>query len=120
MNHSHTRRFADLFKRLERKFKVNDSEQYSCVGVRWYGMGAFVREKLLGMDISRKQQWIIRAGDIVYNKLFAWKGAFAIADESVDGCIVSDKFPTYQVNTDLVEPRWLGYYFRIRNKNRIT
>lgn len=114
MNHSHTRRFADLFKRLERKFKVNDSEQYSCVGVRWYGMGAFVREKLLGMDISRKQQWIIRAGDTVYNKLFAWKGAFAIADESVDGCIVSDKFPTYQVNTDLVEPRWLGYYFRTR------
>lgn len=114
MNDWHTRRFADLFKRLERKFRVNDSEQYSCVGVRWYGMGAFVREKLLGMDISRKQQWIIRAGDIVYNKLFAWKGAFAVADESVDGCIVSDKFPTYQVNTDLVEPRWLGYYFRTR------
>jgi type I restriction enzyme S subunit len=64
------------------------------------------------MNIARKQQWIIRAGDVVYNKLFAWKGAFAIADDSVDGCIVSDKFPTYEANAALVDPRLLAWYFR--------
>src|SRR5208337_4752109 len=105
-------RFADLFERIERKFLLDDSQYYNCVGVRWYGLGAFVRKKLLGAEISRKQQWIIQSGDIVYNKLFAWKGAFAIVDKEVDGCIVSDKFPTYRVNTELLDPRWLGYYFR--------
>src|SRR5439155_20952731 len=48
----------------------------------------------------------------VYNKLFAWKGAFAIADELVAGHIVSDKFPTYTIDASAVGPRYLGYYFR--------
>jgi len=104
--------FSDVFRRAERKVTLDESASYNCVGVRWYGNGAFVRQNLLGMNIARKQQWIIRAGDVVYNKLFAWKGAFAIADDSVDGCIVSDKFPTYEVDAALVDPRLLAWYFR--------
>lgn len=64
------------------------------------------------MEISRKQQWIIKSGDVVYNKLFAWKGAFAVADGTVDGCVVSDKFPTYEMNSALLDPKYLQFYFR--------
>ena len=108
----HFARFDEFLQREDRKITIDDSASYNCVGVRWYGIGAFIREQLLGMNIARKQQWIIKAGDIVYNKLFAWKGAFAIADESVDGCIVSDKFPTYKLNPATIDPCFLGYYFR--------
>jgi type I restriction enzyme, S subunit len=107
-----TVRFDQILKRVERKVTLDDVATYDCAGVRWYGLGAFNRETLLGMQIKRKQQWILRAGDIVYNKLFAWKGAFAIADETVDGCIVSDKFPTYLADPALVDARFLAYYFR--------
>lgn len=105
-------RFDRIFKRIERKFTLDDSATYDCAGVRWYGMGAFIRENQLGMNIARKQQWLLKAGDVVYNKLFAWKGAFAIADDDVDGCIVSDKFPTYEIDNDLVDSKFLGYYFQ--------
>jgi type I restriction enzyme S subunit len=88
-------RFDEILIKVDRRFIINEDQEYKTVGVRWYGNGAFVRERLLGASINRKQQWEIRTGDVVYNKLFAWKGAFAIADESVNGCIVSDKFPTY-------------------------
>ena len=107
----HLARFDEFLRRIERKVVLDDTTSYKCVGVRWYGMGAFVREQLLGMDITRKQQWEIKAGDIIYNKLFAWKGAFAIADEFVDGCIVSDKFPTYKANLEVIDPLFLRYYF---------
>ena len=105
-------RFDEFLKRVERKCIIDDSAIYNCVGVRWYGMGAFIREQLLGMNIARKQQWIVNSGDVIYNKLFAWKGSFAIADTFVNGCIVSDKFPTYELNTDLVEPKFLSFYFQ--------
>jgi type I restriction enzyme, S subunit len=105
-------RFDAILSRVERKVMVDDDSPYSTVGVRWYGNGAFVREHLRGADIGRKQQWIVRAGDVVYNKLFAWKGAFAIADGTVDGHLVSDKFPTYQHDRSLVDPRYLRYFFR--------
>jgi type I restriction enzyme, S subunit len=72
----------------------------------------FVRDRVLGDDIARKQQWIIRTGDVVYNKLFAWKGAFAVGDETVDGHVVSDEFPTYALDNGRVDRRYLPHYFR--------
>ena len=105
-------RFDELMERASgRETTVIDDATYKCVGVRWYGKGAFVRETPIGMDIGRKQQWIIRKGDVVYNKLFAWKGAFAVADDEVDGCIVSDKFPLYRIREDRLIPAYLKYYF---------
>jgi len=104
-------RFDELLTRVDRRTAVDDSLSYKCVGVRWYGNGAFIREEVPGFNISRKQQWIIKKGDIVYNKLFAWKGAFAVADASVDGCIVSDKFPTYIANPKRIDSRFLSFYF---------
>lgn len=105
-------RFDEFMSRVERKVLLDDSYTYKCAGVRWYGLGAFVRETLQGIGITRKQQWVLRSGDVVYNKLFAWKGSFAIADSSVDGCLVSDKFPTYTLDEEQVCPSYLAYYFR--------
>lgn len=105
-------RFDEILRSVERKVLIDDEVEYATVGVRWYGNGAFVREQLLGADIAGKQQRIIRSGDIVYNKLFAWKGSFAIAREAVDGHLVSGEFPTYEVDEALVNSDFLAYYFR--------
>lgn len=105
-------RFDRLMKRIERKLVLDDSVEYERVGVRWYGNGAFVRDRVFGTDIARKQQWIICDGDVVYNKLFGWKGAFALAGAAVDGRIVSDKFPTYEIDQSKLDARYLAYFFR--------
>jgi type I restriction enzyme S subunit len=109
----HLARFDEFLKRIERKIILDDSASYDCVGVRLYGNGAFLRETLTGLEITRKQQWVLKSSDVVYNKLFAWKGTFAIANDAVDDCIVSDKFPTYEADLSKVDIRFLGYYFRM-------
>lgn len=87
--------FADILEKVSRDFIIDDATEYACIGIRLAGKGVFVRECKSGLSISRKKQGLVKSGDIIYNKLFAWKGAFAIADASVDNCIASDKFPTY-------------------------
>lgn len=104
--------FRDCLVRVERKTFLEDLQLYETVGVRWYGNGAFIRDSLLGADIARKQQWIIEEDDVVYNKLFAWKGAFAVADGSVHGRIVSDKFPTYRVVDSMLSVDYLRWWFK--------
>lgn len=106
-------RFDEILRRIERKVVIEDEVEYATVGVRWYGLGTFIRDRLLGADIRRKQQWVIHSGDVVYNKLFAWKGAFAVADNVVNGHLVSDKFPTYAIDDSAVDPEYLASYFRI-------
>lgn len=105
-------KFDELLERVKRPLRLEDSVEYSCIGVQWYGNGAYVRENKLGGTIAKKDQSIVRKGDIIYNKLFAWKGAFAIADSTVEACIASDKFPTYLLNEDLVCPEYLRLWFR--------
>lgn len=104
--------FSEMLVRINQPIVVKDDQMYNMVGVRWYGKGAFIRESRIGMDISRKQQWVIKSGNITYNKLFAWKGAFAVAGRDVDGCIVSDKFPLYEHNSNFIDLRYLQYYFQ--------
>src|ERR1700722_211318 len=104
--------FDKILRRADGKITLDDVADYQCVGLRLYGRGAFIRELKSGATIKRKQQWLLRAGDVVYNKLFAWKGTFAIADASVNGCIVSDKFPTYTLDPTAVSPEFLALWFR--------
>ncbi|HEY8776833.1 MAG TPA: restriction endonuclease subunit S [Gaiellaceae bacterium] len=105
-------RFGDVLTRVERQVAIDDALDYATVGVRWYGKGAFVRERLPGAEIAAKRQAVIHAGDVVYNKLFAWKGSFAVADDTVHGHLVSGEFPTYDLVRSKLDPKYLSYYFQ--------
>jgi type I restriction enzyme S subunit len=104
--------FADVFERVTRPLLLEDAIEYPCLGVRWYGLGAYVRETKLGGMISRKEQWRVKENDVLYNKLFAWRGAFAVADKTAEECIASDKFPTYRFDASRVSPDYLRLWFR--------
>src|SRR5687768_8505705 len=106
--------FDRLFERIDRTVTVSDFEDYSCIGVRLEGRGAYLRQVRPGLEIKRKRQSLVKTGDVLYNKLFAWRGTFAIADQAVDGCVASDKFPTYRLDLDQLDPRYLAYWFRCR------
>jgi type I restriction enzyme S subunit len=80
--------------------------------MRWYGHGPFHREEKSAMRILKKTHFQIRDGDVIYNKLFAWKGSFGIVMPELDGMFVSDKFPTYELDKSRVNPRYLAWFFR--------
>ncbi|MBO0662507.1 restriction endonuclease subunit S [Jiella sp. MQZ9-1] len=104
--------FTDVFERVKRPTFLEDAVEYPCLGVRWYGLGAYIRETKLGGTIARKEQWRVKENDVLYNKLFAWRGAFAVADKIADECIASDKFPTYRFDCSRVNPDYLRLWFR--------
>jgi type I restriction enzyme, S subunit len=93
----------DLVSPVVRSTQVSD-RVYRLSGVKWYGQGLFVREHKPGREISSRTVREIRQGDLVYNRLFAWKQSFAIA--ASDG-YASNEFPTFAINSDLVRPRVL-------------
>jgi type I restriction enzyme S subunit len=64
------------------------------------------------MRIEKKSHFVIKSGDIIYNKLFAWKGTFGVVPRELDGMFVSDKFPTYSLDKQQVDEGWIRWYFR--------
>lgn len=83
---------------------VDKSKSYAMDGVKWYGQGLFVRETKSGDELSANSVRRILAGDLVYNRLFAGKQAFALAKE--DGW-ASNELATFEINETLVRPRVL-------------
>jgi len=101
------RSLGDLVKQVRREETVDASAEYRLLGVRWYGEGLFVRERKSGNEIAASKLYRIESGDFVYNRLFAWKGSFAVADDEFTGCHVSGEFPTFEIDRDVVDARYL-------------
>ncbi len=112
---------GDLVEEVTRYVDLVDDQEYACAGVRLHGLGVFIRERKLGVEILKKHvQHAVSAGDIVYSTLFAGKGAFAVADHSVEGAILSEKFPTFRLKDQRIHPDYLGWLFRSGQLSRIA
>lgn len=106
-------KFGDVLTPNRRPITLGPTQDADLIGVRWYGEGAFHREKKEALKIQKKDHFVVRAGDVVYNKLFAWKGSFAIIGSDLDGMFASDKFPTYKLDEHRVDPGFLKWFFKV-------
>lgn len=81
--------------------KIDPEASYDLLGVKWWGGGTFVREMKIGKEISSKTIFKVTAGDIIYSRLFAYRGSFAVVSPEHDGMYVSNEFPTFRIKNSL-------------------
>lgn len=84
---------------------------YRLIGVRLEGRGAFLREERQGREVSVSKLNRVKNGQLIYSRLFAWRGAFATVPPELDGAYASGEFPTYRLREELVVPEFLQLYF---------
>lgn len=94
---------ADLVDPVTRRVQPTAENTYPMQGVKWYGEGLFTREVRPGSELTGAV-YRIEPGDLVYNRLFAWKQSFALA--TTTGW-ASNEFPTFRVRSERVRPRVL-------------
>ncbi len=105
-------RLREVLRQIERAEAVDASKVYRLLGVRWYGQGLFVREERVGADIAANRLYSVQPGDFVYNRLFAWKGSFAVAGAEASGAYVSNEFPCFATDVTRLDPYFLLWFFR--------
>jgi type I restriction enzyme, S subunit len=105
-------KLGDVLYEVSRPEPVDPLREYTTLGVRWYAQGLFAKDKLMGHQIAAPKIYRVEAGDFVYNRLFAWKGSFAVADSSVSNCFVSNEFPCFRSDERILDVRYLHSYFR--------
>ena len=103
-------RIGDLLEEVRDRHKVEPNEIYRLLGVRWWGGGPFVREEKLGKDIKAGSLFKASAGDVVYNRLFAFRGSFGVLGQEHDGCSMSGEFPTFRVKDGVPDAALLAQY----------
>lgn len=104
----------DLLKRANRRKKVLPYKRYRMIGAKWYAKGLYIKSVKDGSNIKAKYLYLLRSGDFVYNRLFAWKGSFAIVPKELDGCYVSNEYPMFRIDESKILPSYLMYCFSRR------
>jgi type I restriction enzyme M protein len=105
-----TARLGDLFEEVSDSHSVQPENDYRLLGVRWWGGGTFVREEKRGREIKGKTLYKVTAGWLIYNRLFAFRGSFAVVPEEHGGCYVSNEFPTFVARDSVEHPELVTQY----------
>lgn len=92
------------------KEKVKPEQNYQLLGVRGQGGGVFVREERKGSEIRSKTLFRVSQGWLIYNRLFAFRGSFALLQPEHDGCYVSGEFPTFKIKEHVESPDLVAKY----------
>lgn len=100
----------DFFEPVENIVKIDRAESYTLLGVRWWGEGTFVRAEKSGKEIKARKLNRVSAGWLVYSRLFAFRGGFAVVAKKHDGGFVSNEFPTFRIKDDVKQPELISTY----------
>lgn len=104
-------RVGDLIELQRRKIDVDPFETYTEIGIRSFGRGIFHKEPVIGADIGSKRMFRVCPDDLVFNNVFAWEGAVALAGPNEAGKCGSHRFLTYTARDDDVDLAFLQYFF---------
>jgi type I restriction enzyme S subunit len=82
---------------------------YTALGIRSHGRGTFQRVVERPSEIDMDTVFIVGDRDLIINITFGWEGAIALAKPEDAGCLVSHRFPTFDVNDVKIDREYLGY-----------
>jgi len=96
---------------VRRSVDVKLNESYPELGIRSFGKGTFHKPAISGVEVGSKRLYWINPGDVVFNNVFAWEGAVAIARKDDNGRVGSHRFITCVPNSELVTAEYINFYF---------
>ncbi len=103
----------DLLRPALRPDTVKATQEYRLLGVRLNAGGPFLRETKLGAETSATTLYKVQTGDFIYSRLFAWRGAFGVIPDQLDGCYVSNEFPIFTVIPGRLDAEFLRLWFTL-------
>jgi type I restriction enzyme S subunit len=96
---------------VRRAVKTKPDEEYGEMGIRSFGKGTFKKPVLSGKQIGNKRIYCIHEGDLVFNNVFAWEKAIAVAKPEDHGRVGSHRFITYVPHKGKATSEFLCHHF---------
>ena len=99
---------------VRRPIRVEADSSYPELGIRSFGKGTFHKPDLAGLDVGTKKLFEIHEGDLLFNIVFAWEGAVAVARQEDHGRVGSHRFLTCVPKKETVLSFFLKFHFLTR------
>lgn len=100
-------RIGSFLRKNNNRIEIEDGKLYKRLTVRTNNGGVCLRDEVKGINIGTKKQTVVKAGQFILSKIDARNGAFGIIPESLDGAIVTQDFPTFDVDNNKMLTQFL-------------
>ncbi len=88
-------------------------QEYNEVTVRLWGKGVMLRGKISGSELAGSRRVRVRANQFILSRIDARNGAAGLIPETLDGAVVTNDFPVYNLNSERVVPSFLSWMSKI-------
>lgn len=104
-------KMSNIAPLVRRKVEACLGLEYPELGIRSFGKGTFHKPPLDYLSVGSKKLYRIEPGDLVFNNVFAWEGAIAVAQPEDEGRVGSHRFITCVPRSGVVTADFLCFYF---------
>lgn len=91
---------------------VELDQTYRTAGIYSFGRGLLARPPIAGTDTKYATLFRLHEGQFVLSRLNGWEGAVAVVPSEFDGFVVSQEYPTFNINRERAEPAYFGWLCR--------
>lgn len=103
---------GEVLTKSDELIDLKPEATYSEVTVRLWGKGVVQRREVSGAGIAAQRRSIVRAGQFILSRIDARNGAFGLIPDSLDGAVVSNDFPVFNLNPQKIDPKYLAWMSR--------
>jgi len=94
---------CDFLKQRKEQVLIESDIEYSLVTISNRGE-VKLREKKKGGLINAQKGYCVKAGDFIYSRLAVHTGAFGIIPRTLDGALVTNEMPSFEINDSKIHP----------------
>jgi len=100
---------GDLLKRSDRTVFLHPETTYREITVRMNGKGVIERRQVQGVEIASDRRYEASAGQFIISRIDARNGASGLVPAELNGAVVTNDFPLFNVAKERLEPTFLHW-----------
>lgn len=101
-------KLGDVLSENRPRIAVESDGRYPMLGVFGFGRGVILRNEMMGSSISATHLYRVASHQIIFSRLKAFEGAFALVPPHADGRFVTNEFPTFDVDIAVALPDYVA------------
>jgi type I restriction enzyme S subunit len=105
---------GEVLSRSEEWIDLNPTESYQEVTVRMWGNGVVLRREAAGSEIAASRRLRVHTDQFIISRIDARHGASGLIPPELDGAIVSNDFPVFNLEQARILPTFLKWLSKTR------
>jgi len=101
-------KLGEVLARSDEIAKPQATTEYNEITVRLWGKGVVERGRVWGNAVSGRR-FVARTGQFIASRIDARNGAMGLVPASLDGALVTNDFPLFNLNTGRIEPAFFAW-----------